>query len=74
MITTYTMCLGATDECLGSICVPLFIVILPIVGMYRLIKYLRGLFKRPVKAPEPDVQPQFLRITIPVSEDPIEVD
>ena len=68
------MCLGARDDWLGSICLPLFIAILPILGMYRLIQYLRGLLKKPVKAPEPDVQPQFLRITIPVSEDPIEVD
>ena len=68
------MCVGSTDECLGSICLPVFIVIMPIIGIYRLIKYVCGLLKKPVKVQESDVQPQFLRITIPVSEDPIEVD
>ena len=82
------MCVGATDACLGMICLPICIVVLPILGTYRLIQsiaydipmYLFQLTKKPhvqlqeVQAQPQDVQPQFLRITIPVSEDPIDLE
>lgn len=104
------MCVGLEDECANCICTPIFIVALPIVGMYRAFQvifwdvpfYLYRLTKKSVTKQnvkpratsselsptdarraiggvvtwprvEEHPQPPSLRITIPVSEDPVEV-
>ena len=71
------MCVGATDVCVGTVCLPIVLVALPLAGIYHLLKYVvydmpKYLF-RLRKTVHKDIQPTVLRITIPVyceSEDP----
>ena len=74
------MCIGASDVCVETVCIPIVLIALPLAGIYHLLKYVvydmpKYLF-RFRQIVHKDIQPTVLRIKIPVyneSEDPIEV-
>ena len=82
------MCVGSLDACAGIVAVPFFIILAPIVCLYRLLQgifwdipmYLYTCTRKPEIKPPEQVQeeyqeisqPEILRITIPVCEDPVE--
>jgi len=80
------MCLGARDEIIGCCAIPFYLAIAPIVFTYRILQFifydipvciyrLRKGEEEPSSVTQPqvqeEVQPPFLRISIPVSEDPV---